>query len=455
MKYKEFKNIDPYSDPWDRANDYFVKTETTPKWKKKLWIILASLGVLLCCLGLFAFAKIAIVQVPYLKGAGFEEVSDICDDLNLKNVKYTSTWNENYEKNTVISQNRFGYATIWTPVIFEMSMGVNPEETIVLTLKGKTVQDIEMTLEQLHYSDYTIKKAVSVDVPEGEMIGKNLVFSRNEKITLYVSVGSENVGVEITMPNFIGTNYADVQVWAKQNNININWSYEMSTYDSDIVFYQEIAAGTIVLTGSSMDMKVSKDKGWTLPEFKNMQEFKSWASNKKIKIVYNEFYSDSIPTGEIISISKKAGSTVQENSTLSVTASLGPVLAPTLSSVSNVKEYFEDINERLADDEKITVKVVMKESQEPINTIINSSVKPGQPVKLGSTFSITIAQPKKNKVKSQHDITVEELENYLTKLGMNLGTATYVESDLESGMVVSCTEGNFAVGSDINYEVSK
>lgn len=229
----------------------------------------------------------------------------------------------------------------------------------------------------------------------------------------------------------------------------------MSTYDSDLVFYQDVSAGTVILTGSSLDLKVSKGKGWTLPEFKQLQAFKDWVASKKISVTYKQYYSDDITAGEIVSISKKAGTTVKENSSLTVVSSLGPVLAPTLNSVDEVKEYISNINEVLEDEEQIELKIIMKESSQPINTIIGSSVKEGQPIKLGSTYTITIAQPKKNRVKSQSNITVEELEEYLNKLGMSLGSVKYVESDLESGMVVSCSEGNFAVGSEIDYKVAK
>lgn len=455
MKYKDFKKIDPYSDPWDRANEYFIKTQTTPKWKKKLAVFFAIVGVFLCLSGLYFVASHIFVEVPYLKGRSFEEVSDVCDDLNLKNVTYKAVWNDNVEKDTVIKQNRFGWATIWSPIQFEMSMGLNPEEIIMLNLKGRTQEDIEKTLDELHYTDYTFKKAVSYNTPEGEAIGQSVSFRRNEKIIIYISVGKENIGVEISMPNLVGWTKSQVDAWASKNNIRINYTQEMSTYDTDVIFNQNITAGTTILTGSSVNVKISKGKGWVVPDYKTLQEYKTWASGKNIKVTFNETYSDDVPSGTITYISLKPGSVIREGGSITISGSIGSVKVPNLESIEQIKEAINEINKKVPAGKEIKLEFVKKESSEPLNSIIGSSAKTGETIKLGSTLKITVAQPKKNLVKSQHDITVEELEEYLAKLGMNLGRETKVDSDLEAGKVVSNVEGNFAIGSDIDYQIAR
>lgn len=133
-------------------------------------------------------------------------------------------------------------------------------------------------------------------------------------------------------------------------------------------------------------------KPLTLPSIigQNAREVALELKNAGINVELSEVYSDEIKIGKIISSSHTAGSLINKNDTVYITASLGKqinyVIAPDLigmsesAAISRLKKQGLDVN-----------KVIYKSSPLPLGTVIAQSTEGGSSVREGSKITISVS----------------------------------------------------------------
>ncbi|MDR3190295.1 MAG: Stk1 family PASTA domain-containing Ser/Thr kinase [Lactobacillaceae bacterium] len=190
-----------------------------------------------------------------------ERYSQVAD--NLRNKGYTvnevKEYNDSVPSGYIISQNIDPEAKVVpkkTTVEFKVSKG--QEEIVVPDFSDKQKSDVETWA-----NDNGIKVYYDSDfddtVTEGKVlrqtVAPNSKITKNQTVTVTLSKGKEAV----TVPDFTGKTYTDVQTWATENNINVQQQSDMDTKDTKKgqVTKTTPAAGSTVNQGDTMTVFVS------------------------------------------------------------------------------------------------------------------------------------------------------------------------------------------------------
>ncbi len=416
-------------------------------------------------------------------GEGTNDVT-LAPDFSSQSVDEINTWIEENEladlvtieyefsdtvaANQVISQSILAEQEISeaNKLIIVISHGPDPDLMITLPdFTEMSITDIQNFFTTNQFSDVTYEYIVDADIPKDQFIKLNvetLDVRRSDLIVVSISIGSENVGLEITMPDFSDSSKANIDAWAASNNINVTYKTQQSdTVEKDKVIAQSVAVGEKIKTGDSITITLSLGQGVDIPAFagKTKAEVDEWAEENEVKITYINYYAQETEKDRVISTSPKSG-TLATGSTLKVYFSLGPVIVPdfTGKKEADVKEWIEDINDSIYDkDNYVFYKITEKDdaSKTP-GTILSTSPSSTNQLKFGETLTITVAADKKITVADQAGKTTAEFKTYIEGLGLKLGTSTQVYSDtIASGKIVSHDKGEIASGTLVNYNVSK
>lgn len=129
------------------------------------------------------------------------------------------------------------------------------------------------------------------------------------------------------VPEFSSLSKKQAVKLAKENTLNIVWKEEYSDEISKgYIIKQDIKAGEKVDQNTKISLVLSKGKKKVVvSDFVNMtwKEAKRKAKKGNLKLKKKESYSDKVPEGYVISQSLKAGSSVEEKSTIKLVISKG------------------------------------------------------------------------------------------------------------------------------------
>ena len=169
----------------------------------------------------------------------------------------------------------------------------------------------------------------------------------------------------------------------------------------------------------------------------------------------NEVYefSDTVPSGQVISSTPVAGERLFAGETLTLTVSLGKYVPK--ASVPDLYGLSESQARALLESRKLYVaKVNYAVSNSPVGTVISQDVAPYTDVAEGSTVTFTVslgnaATPKH--VPDLYGLSIEEASQKLREVGLVLGGIFTVSSAAPAGTVV--TQG-FAAGTPITSSIT-
>ena len=190
-------------------------------------------------------------------------------------------------------------------------------------------QDLSPVIDSQDYSD-TIPagKVLSQNPPAGSKI------SKNGAVHLVISLGTSKVMV----PDGLAGQTASF-VEAKLREVGLNPNRQPDTYSSTVaegnVISVDPASGTPVQKGSAVKYVVSKGpappKVVTVPDVTGLSVGDASSKLSQAGLALgstSEKYSDSVPSGEIISQNPAAGSQANQGSSVNVVASKGPQPSP-------------------------------------------------------------------------------------------------------------------------------
>lgn len=372
-------------------------------------------------------------------------------------------FSDTVDKDKVISQSipkegKLGKEDILTIVV---SKGPDPDVTVTLPdFKDMTQEEIEKFAEENKLLDVTFEYAVDEKIPEGKFIKLNIAdteIKRSTMLIFTISKGENAEGEDIVMPDFMDYTKAKITNWAKTNKITVTWK---EAYSDDIakdkVISQDPKAGETVKTGSKVTVTMSLGKPVEMKSLAKMskEDALKWLKDNNLKSELSEAYSGSIDYGAVISNSPDSGK-VAQGSTIKVKISLGKIKME--SFIGKKKADAEAFKNKANGLEgKLEFSFGEVESTEPVGTIVSQNVSSGTYMAPGTKVYFEISKGKSVTVDSKSGVSEDEFKNYITGLGLKLGSrSTAYHDSIAAGSIISNDSGSKASGASVNYVVSE
>ena len=255
------------------------------------------------------------IRVPDLSAMTKSEVQEWISRNKLSKTKVVTAYNDSVEEDGVISYSFSGCEedsfTRACSLKINVSKGPAPAgkvtvedfekklyETVEAWAKSKK---IELSKSEIYSDKVEAGYVISQSIESGKTI--------NEGDTLHVVV---SLGKAISVPNMYGWTRKEVGNWCRKNGVAYDDSEEDYDTTAGLCIKQSISPGSIVKEGDIIYYIISKGDP-DISEFygTTLDELKAWVEKINIesarvtlnKPVYD--FSDSVPAGNIISLSKK------------------------------------------------------------------------------------------------------------------------------------------------------
>lgn len=432
---------------------------------------------LMVAAGILILLTIAIVAIFFLFPTKKIEIPDFTNktkidvdawvvenDLTTDQVLFNYEFNESIIKDQVTSQSIVGGETLKKDDVLTITLSNGPDPDLIVTLpdfKDMTHDQIEAWFLENKFTDVTYEYIPDPKIKKDYFIKSNITekeVRRSTPVLISISVGTESVGIEVTMPDFKDYTKANIQAWGKTNNITVTFKEEASeTIASGKVISQDPKAGATTKTGGKITVTMSTGKGAAAVKFdgKTKKDVDAWAKTNNIKISYEETYDNKIANDTVISNTPNSGN-MKSGATMKVKISIGK------PSVENYKDkskdsfnaHIDSLNKKGAN-LKVTVTEVESDKTPGtiIEQIINSKTVTGATtVDTGTTITIKVAKLKSVNVESKAGSSFEDFKKYIEGLGMKVGSKTERYNDTyNEKIIVSNDTGSKQIGTSINY----
>lgn len=220
-------------------------------------------------------------------------------------------------------------------LIFTISEGPDPEEVISLpdfkTMSEPEVQEfVEKNKAEnisiiTEYSDKIEKGKFSrVEFSNKEVTAEN--YRRRDSLNVYFSKGKEVFEKNIAVPDFSGKMKADVEEWAKKNDIAMTYEeLDSDKIEEGKVISQSIEKNKKVAKKDKMSVSISLGKAVVVPNYANFSAETSQGAAEGMEITVQQLFSDGVPYGQLISQSIEPGTklTAKDNKSVKVVYSYG------------------------------------------------------------------------------------------------------------------------------------
>ena len=148
-------------------------------------------------------------------------------------------------------------------------------------------------------------------------------FTRSSTLNISISKGPQPAGT-VTVTDFVGKTYEEIETWAKTNKVTLNKVEAYSDkVDSGKIISQSVKANDTMKTTDTLTVTVSKGKGIKVPDLTSMskEQVEKWADKNGVTVTPDEMYSDSDKA--ILSCNVTSGQTISTSDEIKITFNLG------------------------------------------------------------------------------------------------------------------------------------
>lgn len=232
---------------------------------------------------------------------------------------------------------------------------LTPNKIEIPNVSGVTVEEATLELETLGFVIGEIKEIHSDTVEKDLVIETSpragLERNKGDEITLMVSLGNETT----EMPNYVGQSREQaVRLINQADFVDYEIEEVFSDEDEGTVIRQTPAAGDdILIEETTVKLVVSKGKEQVKVQVQNLLGWNESALNEYAKSANLRIHvskteaSETVPAGQVISHSPKAGTSVNEGSTVNVVMSSGPAAKQEKTFVKSITIPYEPTEEDL------------------------------------------------------------------------------------------------------------
>ena len=284
-----------------------------------------------------------ISTVPYVIWDSLEDAKEKLKTAGLGDPETTEEYDENVEEGHVISQSIAAGEEVEEGTIIKLVISKGPAPFAMPDVTGQMRQAATETLTNLGLTvsvDYETNRSVAEDSVLRQSISQGTNVRRGDTVILTVASRSETV----TVPNVTGMSQTDAVRTLEDQGLSSNVLFNYSdTVANGNVIYQTPAGGTYQVKGTSVTIYVSQGRQQggsssggsssatpgstkvTVPDVtgKTLASARTTLTNLGLKVTTEEVFSDSVPSGSIVSQSPAGGSSVDKNSTIRLQISKG------------------------------------------------------------------------------------------------------------------------------------
>jgi serine/threonine-protein kinase len=244
-------------------------------------------------------------------------------------------------------------------------------------------------------------------------------------------------GKKVDVPNVVGSKSAEAADTLHRRGLEVAFRSVVSQkVPRDEVISQDPAAGERVKEHTTVQVTVSAGRGSApVPHVAGLKRadaeeaLRTAGFNVKVK----KAYSDTVPSGTVISSSPPEGQSLGRGKTVTLTVSKGQegVAVPKLTGLQRADA------ERQLGDAGLQADVTEQESDQPVGTVLEQDPAAGTTVKKGATVKLTVAKekPKVPDVQTDHP-TLEDARQTLEQAGYKVRTRDQATTPDLDGLVV-------------------
>lgn len=343
--------------PASYGEEQVVRVNTPKKQVPVIAWILLAVAVVGISFAIYWFKFAPHITLPDFRGKNISEVSTWAKQNKIESSAIATSepvYSMEYEKGVVVEQSVAGGKKVKkdTPITFTVSNGPDPEEKIAFLtdIKSMTSGEIQSWISENKLLKAKVVTQYSDTVESGNVIsyevknGSEEEFTRGTTLNVICSKGPAPAG-QVTVDNFVGKMYADVESWANTKKVKLNKTEAFSDQvDKDKVISMDKKQGETLKEGDTLSVVVSKGKGVKIPNLVGYtkEQLEAWSadSDNSVLVVKKEIYNVA-PAGSVIEQSLKAGSVVESGEVLELTISLYLPILQTNSREWLGKDYLE------------------------------------------------------------------------------------------------------------------
>ena len=319
--------------------DSFKEEERIPVNKPKKEfnpkiLIIGSIILVVLFIGIYFLFLAPKIEMPNFVGQTKNDVASWVkqQEITTSGIIFKEEYNFDNDEDVILSQSVDAGKKVKKDVkiTFTISLGADPSEKISFPdIKSMTKSEIESWIKTNKLTKTKITTSYNDSVEKDAVISYELKgvdetdFTRSSTLNISVSKGSQPAGT-VTVSDFKGKSYSEVESWAKTNKITLSKveSYSDSV-ESGMVISQSIDANKTMKQGDTLTITVSKGKGVKIPDFNTMneEEIKSWASKNNINATITSKYSNS--DDKILSSNVSKGSIVSSSDDVQIVLNAG------------------------------------------------------------------------------------------------------------------------------------
>ncbi len=333
------------------------------------------------------------VNIPDMIGWNIDEVVKIIKKNKLDNVTIDYEFKDDIKRDEEFEQNKSGNMKRSDELKLKFSLG-KEEDLEPVKLKDLTeMEAFDATLwlkrngikyDVIYEYNDDIKKdhVIKTDPKAGTVIKQDEM-----KVKIYISKGKK-----IKAPDFTKMSLEEIEEWANQNHIKINYSSEYSSsVKAGKVIRASVKKGDSVDEGTTIHIITSKGPLKMISYGDNdVDKIRTFASEYGLQFVLNEEFNDNIEKGKIISVDKKPGQTLSQTETITVVVSLGKK-----RNIPNFIGMTRNEAKRACDNNGLSCTFNYAYSTKTKDTVIYQNKTAGSEVSEGTSVILTISNGKR------------------------------------------------------------
>ena len=425
----------------------------------------ASLGILLSLALFFYITQDKPVVVLDMTTMSQDEVLLWASEHELS-IETIEVYDDFIATGSIMSQDTSVDSTVLAgqSIVITVSKGPNPDVLIdVEDFTGKDIAAIQTFIDTSKLMNASILFEKSDKVKTSFLIEQSVTgqqIKRSDEITFTISTGTRESLDKITVPDFATLSKSEITQWGSSNNIKMNFIEEFNAAERGKVFEQSVLADAFVYDGSSITVKFSRGPGVVLDNLvgQSKADIDRFITSKKLKITYSYTYSSAKVKDFALSMTPKATTRVEEQTTVSIVLSLGKVAVSDYKgkTLANLEAWVNSVNKDGAN-LKIKSSIIFSDAA-PAGTIATQSPASGD-IDPGTTITVHISKGSGVTVKAfatktdtQEGLKISLVEKYSTEaagtvLSQSIASGTRV--DLETPITLTVSLGKVPVTSKI------
>ena len=323
--------------PASYGEEQVVRVNTPKKQVPVIAWVLLAIAVAGISIAIYWFKFAPHITLPDFRGKNISEVSTWAKQNKIESSAIATSepvYSMEYEKGVVVEQSVAGGKKVKkdTPITFTVSNGPDPDEKIAFLtdIKSMTSGEIQSWISENKLLKAKVVTQYSDTVESGNVIsyevknGSEEEFTRGTTLNVICSKGPAPAG-QVTVDNFVGKMYADVESWANTKKVKLNKTEAFSDQvDKDKVISMDKKQGETLKEGDTLSVVVSKGKGVKIPNLVGYtkEQLEAWTADgdNAVSLVKKTVYN-AAPEGSVIEQSLKAGSVVEAGEVLELTVS--------------------------------------------------------------------------------------------------------------------------------------